>query len=159
MKTLKNLCLLSILFVIALSACKKDDETQVEDNNSTSGTMACTADGTAWTASLAVVATKNGTLITVTGSDSNAHQCQLILNNVSGTGTYSLNGMTNPNSGRWTAGIATNQTYTTSIGQGDGSVEITELSSTVVTGNFEFTAKNSDGQQVSITSGSFNATF
>jgi len=143
-----------------MMGCKKDDEENNDNpnNNNPVGSMSLKVDGTSWTASLAVVATNSGGLVTVTGSDSNAHQAQVTIYNVSGTGTYQLGGsMTNPNMGRWTAGVNPEQTYTTSLGLGSGTVEITELTDTNVAGTFSFTAKNSNGDEVSITEGSFNA--
>ena len=150
--------------LIAFSSCSKDDD---EDGNGddnpnppATGSMTCKVDGADWTAGLAVVATKNGTLVTVTGNDSNAKQLQLILYNLAGTGTVDLGGTpTNQNAGRWTAGIGQNDTYTTQLGVGSGTVEVTELTDTSIKGTFQFTAKNPAGTEVAVTDGSFTATF
>ena len=153
--------LIAFLATAVLAGCSKDDdENEPENNNPTTGAMTLKAGGTDWSASLAVVATNEGGVLTVTGSDSNAHQCQLIISNPSGTGTYPLGGaITNQSNGRWTVGLGQNDTYMTMLGQGSGTVEITELSSTSVKGTFSFTAKNGAGEEVSITNGSFNAAF
>jgi len=161
MKAITKLFFITILGAAVISGCnKKDDENAEPDNNTSTGTFTCKVNGTSWTASLAVVATNSGGVLTVTGSDSNAGQCQVIISNPSGTGTYALGGsMTNQSNGRWTQGTGQEDTFTTMLGQGSGSVEITELSDTKVKGNFSFTAKNSAGTDVSITEGSFTSTF
>lgn len=161
MKTMTKLILIAFLATSILAGCSKDDdETEPENNTPTGNSLTCKVDGTAWNASLAVVATNTGGVLTVTGSDSNSGQCQIILFNPTGTGSYTLGGgMTNQSNGRWTEGVGQEDTYTTMLGQGSGSVEITELSDTKVKGTFSFTAKNSAGTDVSITEGSFTSTF
>jgi hypothetical protein len=162
MKTFKTFFLLLLFSGIILSSCSKsdDEEENPGTNPPTANTMTCKYNGTSWTASLAVVATNANNLVTCTGSDSNAHQCQFSLMNVTGTGTYQVGGsMTNPNMGRWTQGLNPEDTYTTSVGLGSGTVEITAFSSTGFSGTFSFTAKNTAQTEVSITEGSFNATF
>ena len=124
------------------------------------GTMTCKVNGTAWTASLAVVATENGAIVSVSGSDSNAHQLQINVTNFSGIGTYQLGGpMTNTNAGRWTEGIGQDQTYSTMLGMGTGTFEVTDYGNNMIKGTFSFTAKNMTQVEVSITDGIFEATF
>ncbi|MEZ5084064.1 MAG: DUF6252 family protein [Bacteroidales bacterium] len=136
----------------------KENNEQNNNQTPTNGAMTCKVNGTSWTASLAVVATDENGLLTVTGSDSNAHQCQVSVFNHTGTGTYSLGGsITNPNLGRWTEGLSQNDTYSTMVGLGSGTLEITELTATNVKGTFSFTAKNGAGTEVSVTEGSFDA--
>jgi len=162
MKTLGKFLLISLLGVVILSGCSKndDDDNNQNNNNPTTGALNCKVDGNDWTASLAVVASNSGGLVTITGSDSNSKQCQVAIYNVSGTGTYQIGGrMTNPNTGRWTEGLGQNDTYMTQLGLGSGTVEITELTATGVKGTFSFTAKNGEGTEVSLTIGSSNATF
>jgi hypothetical protein len=148
---------------VALTACKKDDGDDDTGNGGNTptpgqGTMTCKVDGNDWSASLAVVATNSNGVFTVTGSDANAKQCQVTVMNVNGPGTYELGGsMTNPNTGRWTASTDPADTYSSMLGQGSGTVEITTLTTTKAEGTFSFTAKNTAQQQVSITSGSFSA--
>jgi len=161
MKTRLLLFLLLSVGVV-LTSCKKDDD---EENNPggstptpTQGTMNCKVDGTDWSASLAVVATNSNGVFTVTGSDANAMQCQVTLMNVNGPGTYQIGGsMTNPNSGRWTASTDPADTYSSMLGQGSGTVEITVLTDTKTEGTFSFTAKNTAQTTVSVTQGSFSA--
>lgn len=147
---------------IVMTACKKDEG---EDDNPggntptpTQGTLACKVDGADWSASLAVVATNSGGVFTVTGSDSQAKQCQVSIMNINGPGTYQIGGgLTNPNAGRWTASTDPADTYSTMLGMGTGTVEITVLTATHAEGTFSFTAKNTAQQEIGITSGSFSA--
>ncbi len=163
MKTLNNLTLLCLLMSFTFLSCSKDDETtgpEDGNNNSTKNTLTCKVNGVEWNASLAVVANNSNGIVSITGSDSNAKQCNFSLMNVSGTGTFEVGvTMTNPNLARWTAGLDPNDTYTTTVGLGGGTVTITEFTSTGFKGTFEFTAKNSSMTEVSITEGNFNATF
>jgi len=148
---------------MVLASCKKEDDDTGDDGggtNPTAGTMVLKFNGTDWTASLAVVATNSSGVWTVTGSDSGAKQCGITVMNVNGPGTYAVGGtLTNPNMGRWTASTNPADTYTTSLGQGTGSVEITVLTATHTEGTFEFTAKNMNQETVTISSGSFSADF
>lgn len=161
MKATLNLIPVIFAALIVFTSCSKDDDEGENNNNNpnpTTGAMTCKVNGTAWTATLAVVATNANGLLTVTGSDSNAHQCQATVFNHTGVGSYPLGGsMTNPNTGRWTEGLGQNDTYSTMLGLGTGTIEITEITATNVKGTFSFTAKNGAGTEVSITEGSFNA--
>jgi hypothetical protein len=161
MKTFGNFLLISFLAVSLLSGCsKKDDDNTEPETNTPTTALTCKVNGTSWPASLAVVATNSGGILTVTGSDSNAKQCQVIIYDANGAGTYTLGGsLTNPNTGRWTEGLNATDTYTTSVGLGEGTAEITELTATSVKGTFQFTAKNTEGTGVTITEGSFDAKF
>ncbi len=156
MKTLTKTLIAFLIAGMTFTACKKDED----DNGNGAGTLKATVDGTAWTASMAVVANNNSGLITITGSDSGAKQLQLIVHNVTASGTFNLGGsMTNQSHGRWTAGIASSQSYTNMMGQGSGTVDFTEVSDTGAKGTFAFTAQNSEGETVNITNGTFNVTF
>jgi len=145
-----------------VSCSKENDNTEPENGNQppTGNTLRCDVDGNDWVASLAVVASSNQGLVTITGSDSNSRQLMFSIHNVNGTGTYSLGGtLTNQNLGRWTQGLGQNDTFTTMLGQGSGTVHITELSATAFAGTFEFTAKNGVQNEIVISAGEFNAVF
>ena len=163
MKRLATLLSLAMLAGMVLISCNKDDDDNGGDdnNNIPSGNMMkCQVNGTAWEATLAVVATSDPAVVTCTGSDSNSRQLMFSINNPDGTGTYQLGGsLTNPNMGRWTQGLGQNDTYTTMLGQGSGTVNITAMDDNGFSGTFEFTAKNGAGEEVSIASGEFSATF
>lgn len=148
------LCLLAVSF--SLTSCKKDGDD--DGPAGMGGSMKLKHDGSSWSASLSVQAINSNGVLNITGSDYNANQCQLILMNVPGPGTYQIGGNpSNPNSGRWTQGLGTNDTYSTMLGQGSGTCTITELTGSKVAGTFEFTAKNMAQVQVTITEGSFSA--
>ncbi len=156
MKTLTKTLIAFLIAGMTFTACKKDDD----GNGVGGGTLTATIDGTAWTAGLAVVANNNSGLVTITGSDMGGKQLQLIVHNVTATGTFNLGGtMTNQSHGRWTAAPTADQTYTNMMGLGSGTVEFTELSATGAKGTFAFTAENSAGTTVNVTNGSFSVTF
>ncbi len=162
MKSAKLLILFFIVIGLSISACKKkDDETEPNNNNNpAAGSMSAKVDGSDWSASLAVVGVYSNNLFTVTGSDNNSKQLQVTVMNVNGTGEYTLGEtLTNQNSGRWTAGINTDQTYSTMLGMGSGKVNITEWTGSSAKGTFSFTAKNSEQEEVSISGGEFSVTF
>ena len=156
MKTKRLFTILMLTIALGFASCDKDNDD--DNNNGTGGTLTLKHDGTSWSASLAVAAANTNGVLSVTGSDSNANQCNITLYNIPGTGTYDLGvTMTNPNTGRWTQGLGQNDTYTTMLGQGSGSCTITELSGSKVAGTFQFTAKNTLGTTITITEGSFTA--
>lgn len=157
MKQFKLLTVLTMIMAIAVMGCDKDD-----DKNGVGGSagLECTVDGTAWKATLTTVATYDGGLLTVTGSDSGGKQCQIVIHDATAPGSFTLGTtMNNQNYGRWTAGIQPEQSYINMLGQGGGTVEITELTASGAKGTFEFTAKNTEGDEVTITNGSFSVIF
>jgi len=124
-----------------------------------SGTMSAKIDGTAWSASLAVQAVKASGTLQVSGSDAGGKQLNVTIMNYTGSGTYTLGGPStsgNGTNGRWTAGTSSNQTYNTMVGQGEGTCTLTE-SGNSVEGTFQFTAKNTDNVQVTVSEGKFKA--
>ncbi len=141
---------------LSMTSCNKEDDD--DNNNAGNGSMSLKHDGSSWSANVAVQGVNTNGVLSVSGSDASANQCNITLYNIPGTGTYQLGGtMTNTNSGRWTQGLGTNDTYTTMLGQGTGTCVITELTASKVSGTFEFTAKNTLGATVTITEGSFSA--
>ncbi|HOX78390.1 MAG TPA: DUF6252 family protein [Bacteroidales bacterium] len=155
MKKMRLFTFLIIALSIALVSCDKDND---GNNNGMGGTMTLKHDGSNWSASLAVAAANTNGVLSVTGSDNSANQCNVTLYNIPGPGTYQLGGsMSNPNTGRWTQGLGQNDTYSTMVGQGTGTCTITELTASKVSGTFEFTAKNTAGNMVTISEGSFSA--
>ena len=92
MKKLNLLAILLSMAVITMTSCKKEEDDGGDGGNSGNGTMTLKYDGSGWSADLAVVASNSNGIVTVTGSDNNAHQAQVIVMNVSGTGTYDLGG-------------------------------------------------------------------
>lgn len=157
MKHVKIFTALLALVALTFSGCNKND-----DNNNpsgSSGSMSLTVDGSNWSATLAVQAVNSNGVINVTGSDSNAKQASVILYGVSTTGTYQV-GPGNPsNQLRWTQGLGTNDTYQANGVIGNGTVTITELTSSKISGTFQFTGYNTAQNSKVITNGSFSANF
>jgi hypothetical protein len=128
----------------------------------TNGSMTCDVDGNGFEATLSVVATNDQNILTVTGSGPNADQCQVIIQDFDGVGTYTISAnFDERNTGRWTESInPMTGTYTTQGGLGTGTVEITDYTADEeVSGTFSFTAKNMEGTEVSVTNGEFTASF
>lgn len=156
---MKRTLLLLACASVALFGCSNDNNTPAPANPS-SGTMSAKIDGSAWSAALAVQATKTNGVFQVSGSDNSGKQMNVTIMNYNGPGTYALGGPAtsgNGSNGRWTAGLSSDQTYNTMVGQGEGTCEITTESGGTVEGNFSFTAKNTDNAQVSVTEGTFKA--
>lgn len=161
MKNFSKLISLLILLGFIVVSCSKDDTDTDPGNEPPSGnTLTATIDGAAWNASLAVVASSDPGIVTITGSDSNSKQLMFSIYNPTGPGSYTLGEtLTNQNMGRWTIGVGQNETFTTMLGQGLGTVNVSEMTESAFSGTFEFTAKNGAGEEVTIASGEFNASF
>jgi hypothetical protein len=148
--------LFAIASALLFTSCGSDDP---QPANPLSGTMSADIDGSSWTASLAVQAVKAGGTLQVSGSDNSAKQLNVTIMNYTGSGTYTLGGPAtsgNGSNGRWTAGLNSNQTYSSMVGQGEGTCTVTESGGNVE-GTFQFTAKNTDGVQVNVTNGKFKS--
>lgn len=142
-----------IIAMLAITGCKKDSPSDPNAN----GTLTAKIDGQSWTAELTVYGSVSGPVFQITGSDNAAKQLQVIIHDYSGSGTYALGGSVTANnmsSGRWTAGLATAQTYSTQVGLGNGTCTITENGNRLE-GTFSFTAKNTDDEAVEVTEGKF----
>lgn len=159
MKTFKTFFYALMVFSVALASCNKDDDDNANpDNpNTGSGTMTATVNGNSFDATLAVQAVYENGVLSVAGNNGNAQQLQITLLNPDGTGTYQIGGnMANPNTGMYVDGPSAEETYTTMVGVGTGSVEITEFTDSKVKGFFSFTARNTAGDEVSVTNGQFD---
>lgn len=168
MKTIYILTFLIISAAFSFTSCKSDDDNG-GGGSAANGTVTAKVNGSTFTsmemASQATRVSQNGvSVLTILGSDASGKAINLIINNLSGTGTYNIGGenlvfvtasyvetnMNNPmNSQTWMspyegAGIT-------------GEINISELSDSNVKGTFHFSAKNSnDGSMKEITEGSFN---
>jgi uncharacterized protein DUF6252 len=156
MKT-KNLQLILILiFAIAISSCKKDDDSG--NPGTSNGSISLDYEGNGWNASLAVQAINTNGLINVTGSDSEARQAAVTLLGVTATGTYGITASSG-NQLRWTEGLGTDQTYSANGIIGSGTITISELTDSKIKGTFSFEGYNTAGNSKSITNGKFEANF
>jgi hypothetical protein len=154
MKKIINLVLISS--VLAFS-CSSSDDTPTPQNPASKGTLSAKVDGKAWDASLTVQAVNTNGVFQITGSDASAKQLSITIMDYKGSGTYQLGGdvtSVQTNTGRWTAGLNPDQTYITQVGLGQGTVKIKE-SGKEAEGTFDFTAKNTKEDKVSITQGKF----
>lgn len=149
-----------------LTACGSDDGTGPTPGGSKS--MEASVAGAQWTANpLAITAARNGTILSIAGSDIKAGtttQININLPNVTGPGTFQLN----PNfAGQLALLTVTTGTtpavWTTALSPGTGSISITTLNAERVTGTFSFTAQASAGTaatgQRAVSSGTFNIAF
>jgi hypothetical protein len=140
----------------AFTACKKDDDpaSPASGNN----TMSLKYGGTQWNATLNVQATRSGTTIVVTGTDSNTKQAQVQLNGVTTTGTYQVDGSAG-NTLRWTESTNPTDSFMANGTLGTGTIKVTELSDTKIVGTFNFTGYSVGGTKKTITDGKFNVEF
>lgn len=120
--------------------------------------MTCKVDGNDYTATVVAATLKDDVLI-VTGTSGIDEQCQIILYDCTSTGTYEIDmNFTEQHIGGFTNGTDPDKNvYVSSSGLGTGSITISALSDTNVEGTFQYTAKNSEGDEVSITDGVFKS--
>ena len=172
MKNFKHfLVLLMMTSLVGFTSCSSDDTDG--PSNAPSGTLTASVDGVSFTsleisssATVANTGSSSNLIIIATNSDGNGFAFTLIGYN--GPGTYPLGGGANiANTGSYTetmVDLANPINSTTEIWQAPfdsteaGSITITEETSTMVMGNFEFMCKNVNGDQStkSITNGLFN---
>lgn len=156
MKT-KNLILgMLLVFGIAMSSCKKSDDSS--NPGTGNGTLSLKYGGTSWNASLAVQAINTNGVINVTGSDSDAHQASLLLMGVTQPGTYQITALSGHQL-RWTEGLNPEQTYLANGIIGSGSITVTEISDSAIKGTFTFEGYSTSSATKSITDGNFSANF
>lgn len=170
MKKLKGAILLAMLIATAgISSCKKDGTT----NPSGSGAATVKAnnfgfDGTGAAAfsSTAAGIVKVGNILTITAvKDGTTQSITIVLNNVTGTGTFDLlqdnaqgNGAiiskdyTKPGDGtlNYSTGLASSASV-----KGGGEVKITSLTSTTAEGTFYIVGHNSAGKDAFAEQGTF----
>ncbi len=139
---------------LSLAACSNSSS----PSDTPTGTVSATVDGASFTASVATSAVHTGGVLAIAGSDSRGRQIQLRIIGAEATGTYPLGGLTNPNVATVTLAPEASQTYVTSMVDGTGSINLTELTASKVAGTFSFTASNSARIQKTVTNGTFNLT-
>ena len=160
MKTKTILFIAMILIAgITVTSCNKTEDPGTPAGSN--GTMTLKYAGTAWSASLSVQAVNTNGVLSVTGSDSNAKQGALNINNINGTGTYKVgpNGTDPGNMLRWTEGLGQDQSYMANSVIGTGTITVDKLTATEVSGTFSFTGFNTAQTNKSITEGAFSAKF
>lgn len=161
MNTIKYIVLLLGIVAVSFSACKKDDSN--DDNNGNgnppTGSMSLKVGGKSWTANFGVTVVKMGDVTSVTGTG-DGKSCNISMYQLNGTGTFPIGGQTvNSNVATWSEGTGSENIYVATFQQGGGSITITELTSTRISGTFNFVAKNDQNYERDITEGSFVAYF
>lgn len=152
---LHSILALACLVALLLSAC----DSAGDNDDDGAGALSARVGGQGFDASLAVVATNAGGTLSVSGSDNGGRQIMLAMKNVSAAGSYALDsfiGGPNASFARYTASANPADTYTT-LAASAGTVEIKSLSGSRVEGTFSFQARNSGGQTISVTDGTFAA--
>ena len=149
---MKRLALLAFAFVMA---CGDDGGNPPVG----AGTMTASIDGTAFSGTLAVQATRSGNLLSISAVGSNTRQLSLNLVGVTAPATIAI-GAGSTSLGQYSTGT---QTWVSSLAGGSGSVVLTTLTSTHATGTFSFTAipsttTGATGNKA-ITNGTFDVTF
>ena len=126
-----------------------------------SGKIKLKIDGTAWDASLAVQAVYSNNVLVISGSDGNSKQISLTIMNPAEGQTYDFGGLGNTSYiGQWTAGLSQTETYSTFAFQSKaGEINLSKLTDSMVEGTFSFQAKNTAGNSVTISDGTFSANF
>jgi len=150
---------LALFATLLLSACGGDGDGLTEpDLSPENGTMTATVDGTSWSA-IQISIVRGGNIITIGGGS-----VDLIAMGIAwqdqGVGTYTVGGtplatanLSEGGSNSWQANGV----------QGSGSVTVTSISATRVTGTFVFTAEASQGSGTPasrvVTNGAFDIAF
>lgn len=154
MKLFKTLLLLFSLTVM-ISACGDDDDDD-NDDSSGSGTMTATVDGNSWEGDIAVQAILDNGVLGIAGTSGDG-QINITIGAYNGSGSYAFGDISAPtNIAVWTAGTSTTEIFTSGIGIGSGTVDVTESGGNV-SGTFTFGATNvATMTSVSVTDGAFD---
>lgn len=163
--------LIGLALVFTGTSCSSDDDGG-SGGGAAAGTIQAKVDGSNFSStpqlSMATQVNAGGsTTITVQGTNNAGRSITLLMNGVTGTGTYQIGGGANISIvGTYSESNASNP-MDIQIWQAPfddtvaGEVKINELSSTVIKGTFNFTGKNVNGDNSTkaITEGSFNMNF
>ena len=151
MKNFIKPILLLFLLTLAFAACKKDKKTDTKTGLNATVTASNFgfdgAGGTAFNSTTAGIV-KVGPIFTVTAIQNGTTKAiEIVLNNVTATGTYSLDKDNADGNGAIitkdnTKPTDTNLNYSTDNSGGGGQVKITKLTSTDAEGTFYITAYN-----------------
>lgn len=114
-------------------------------------------DGDKWSATMVVMASHSNDVLSVTGSDAGAKQMHFSIQNFNGEGTYTVGPGNQDNMLRWTAGLNPEDSYIANFQMGSGTIEVTEITDARTIGTFSFTGENTNGDEVVVTAGEFDA--
>ncbi len=174
MKTMKNTMytvLIALALVFTMTSCNKDDDGG-DGGNAAAGTVKAKVDGSNFSSnpqlSMATQTNAGGsTIVTVQGNDNSGKAIVLVMNGLTGTGTYNIGGGANISISASYLEVNVSNPADTQTWQAPfddtvaGEVKINELSSSKVVGTFSFTGKNVNGDNSTkaISEGSFNMNF
>lgn len=152
---MKRLVLAALVLAMA---CGSDGNSSTEPKGA--GGVTATIDGTAFSADLAVQATRAGNVLAFGAVSSNSRQLNFSLVNVTATGTIPVGTGTGAHTITYTEGT---KAWVTSMVGGSGSVVITTLTANRAAGTFSFTAIPSTNTGAAgnkaVTAGSFDVKF
>lgn len=158
MKTINKILFASAFSMLLFSCSKSDPGT----NSLSGGSMSAKVDGTTWSATLAVQATKANGVLSVAGTGS-AGQINITLGTYTGPGTYTLGPAGGPsNTAIYTLTTAPFTAHSASGVLGSGTVTVTSDTNGRVEGTFNFDGKNNSGPAITtklITDGNFSAKY
>jgi hypothetical protein len=151
MQKIKHLFLMAVVCTVAFSSCKKDSKKPTTPVSTQS--ISLTFNGTAFssTAPVALYSKSQGILL-ITGPFGTTAAISLSINGTIQAGTYDLT------SGNALATFATGTNLQDVYTSDSGSIVITQLTSTTVSGTFQFTGTNfTNAATGTVTQGKFQA--
>lgn len=154
MKNLKNV----LLFVCLLAFVSCSDATDEDLGISGEGTFTAKVDGVVFTSLKATVgASVTNQVVAVQGSKSNGEYIRFNILNYAGIGTYTTgDAVSNTNSIQYGT-VTPISTWISTFNLGTGTIEITEDTSTNISGTFSFTGVQDGFANKIVTEGTFNA--
>lgn len=171
MKTLKFPLMIMIfgLLTLNLASCNKDDDGG-DGGSAPAGTIQAKIDGRTFTSAAVssqatIVNAGSTSTLNIFGTDLGGNALSLVLNGVTGPGTYVIGGdnLVSISASYTEVNTTTFQTVSWAApyegGEEAGEIKIAELDETKVVGTFNFTAKNDDESPKEFTEGSFNMNF
>lgn len=147
-----------IASMMTVAACSSGNDGGTGPNGLT-GTFKATIDGSAWVATTAAAAASAGGIFTLTGVAANGTAVTMSLYSVDAPGVYPL-GVGGTVAGGIATVTATPSLWSTPLSGAAGTVTITAVSPTHITGTFSFNAPPTIGQTVTntraVTAGQFD---
>ena len=157
MKNLMKILLPVLALGLTFTSCKKDDDGLLGDDTTDKWFFSCDIDGDDYTVTgLGAYVTDFTDDYTIYGVDNPGNTVYIALAKGSTEGTYSMDDEI------YAYVVYTDGTaYATIIGDGNGTVTITDYSTESVSGTFSFTAHNFDNpdEKVTVTNGEFNVEY
>ena len=127
------------------AACGGGGEGPAGNNNTNTGTMSATVDGGAWSTNAANATANAGGIFTLTGVEpASGIGVTMTLYHIGTTGTYPL-GVGNTVAGGLASVVLSSTGWSTPLSGNAGTVTITAVSPTRITGTFSFTAPRVTG--------------